>query len=127
MVSTWMGDPSSVDAVATNTVQSQKWRNGASNICFWGKKRKKKRDVDSFCTAGTGSFVQACPPLLSGCTYSGGRGSSAASGNTAGARRASPSHHILSNDLKVLRIFIAREAGVLKLYYKDGKCRKIQM
>ena len=29
-----------VDAVATNTVKSQKWRNGASKTCFGGKKEK---------------------------------------------------------------------------------------
>ena len=26
-----------VDAVATNTVKSRKWRNGASSRCFWGQ------------------------------------------------------------------------------------------
>ena len=45
MVSTWMGDHSSVevDAVVKHTVKSQEWRNGASNKNSWGKKKKKKK------------------------------------------------------------------------------------
>ena len=46
MVSTWIGDHSSVevDAVVKNTVKSQKWRNGASksNMYFLGKKRMER-------------------------------------------------------------------------------------
>ena len=47
MVSTWMGDHSSVevDAVVKNTVTSQEWRNGTSNKKIKNKKllRQKKR------------------------------------------------------------------------------------
>ena len=44
MVSTWMGDHSSVkvDAVGKNTVKSQEWINGASNKNSWGQKKKIK-------------------------------------------------------------------------------------
>ena len=40
MVSNWKCE---VDAVAKNTVKSQEWRNGASIVNSWGKKKTKKK------------------------------------------------------------------------------------
>ena len=44
MVSTWMGDHSSVevDAVVKNTVKSQEWRNGASNKKLLRQKKEEE-------------------------------------------------------------------------------------
>ena len=56
MVSTWMGDHSSVkvDPVAKNTIKSLEWRNGASNINSWGKKNKNKWS-DKHVTSASGN------------------------------------------------------------------------
>ena len=50
MVSTWMGDHSSVkcmDAVVKNTVKSQEWRNGDYNKKLLRPKKKKKKKKDN--------------------------------------------------------------------------------
>ena len=33
------------ECIATNTVKSQKRRNGASIICFWGQKKEEKKFI----------------------------------------------------------------------------------
>ena len=47
MVSTWMGDHSSVevDAVVKNTVKSQEWRNGASNKKLLRQKKGSEENI----------------------------------------------------------------------------------